>query len=67
MDQSNYQSDRRKHGRTTQERRDLRTRLEGVWNETERARRAAEMREVHQDSQPATPPAPDAKVTGEHS
>jgi hypothetical protein len=48
------QSDRRKKGRTTQERRDLRTRLEGIWTETERARRIAEIREEHHDGHAIT-------------
>ena len=47
--QPSSQPDRRKQGRTTQERRDLRTRLEGIWTETERARRSAEIREEHHD------------------
>ena len=54
MDRSHQSTDRRKRGRTTEDRRDLRTRLEGLWTDTERARRVAEMREEHHDRHAVT-------------
>jgi len=71
MDHSSSHPDRRKKGRTSQERRDVRTRLEGIWTEAERTRRIAEIREEHHDRhaitvvmtprrRPATPRGDDA-------
>lgn len=46
--------ERRKQGRTTEDRRDRLTRLEGVWTEAERWRRVSEFREEHHDSHAIT-------------
>lgn len=54
MDPSHQSTDRRKRGRTTADRRDQRTRLEGLWTDTERARRVAEMREEYHDRHAVT-------------
>ena len=49
MDLSHPPTDRRRTGRTTEDRRAQRVRLEGVWTEAERARRVAQMRDEHHD------------------
>jgi hypothetical protein len=49
MDLSKHPTDRRRLERTTQDRRDRRTRLEETSTEAERARRVAAMREEHHD------------------
>ena len=51
MNLSRHQEDRRKEGRTAEDRRDLRTRVVGSWTEAERSqsRRVAEMREEYHD------------------
>jgi hypothetical protein len=54
MDTPASAPDRRKQGRTTEDRRDRLTRLEGVWTEAERCRRVSEFREEHHDSRAIT-------------
>jgi hypothetical protein len=46
--------DRRRIGRTTRERRDLLTRLEGLWTEAERQRFIRTLREERQDAKAVT-------------
>jgi hypothetical protein len=46
--------DRRRIGRTTAERRDFRTRLEGLWTEAERQRVIRTIREERRDARAVT-------------
>jgi hypothetical protein len=50
--------ERRRIGRTTNERRDWRTRLEGIWTEAERERFIQAVREQRHDAQAVTVRAP---------
>ena len=63
MDPSKRTTDRRKQGRSTQDRRDWRTRLEGSWTEAERHRRVTQMREEHHDRHAVTVVTPKPSAT----